>query len=134
MKCAELSEGWGSILCDLNCGEFNLENFKQVAKDTFEVVLPELKKGNSVDRDVLNLLIKMTRFSERELYSNEQEAAQYLINEILYYAVEIGPEMINIDDNNVLYIFAPNSSSFDRIGIDLNEFDLKDLISFFPSF
>jgi len=73
----------------------------------------------------------MTRFSERELYSNEQEAAQYLINELLY-AVENGIEMLEIDDNNVLYMFAPNS--FDRIGIDLKVLDLKELIGFFPSF
>ena len=131
MKCAELIEGWESILCDLNREEFDLEKFKGVAKDTLEVVLPELKENKNVDMDLLKLLIKMTRFSERELYSNEQEAAQYLINEILY-AVENGSEVLDIDDNNVLYMFAPNS--IDRIGIDLNAFDLKDLIRSFPAF
>ena len=131
MKCAELIEGWESILYDLNREEFDLEKFKGVAKDTLEVVLPELKEKKNADMDLLKLLIKMTRFSERELYSNEQEAAQYLNNEILY-AVENGSEVLDIDDNNVLYMFAPNS--IDRIGIDLNAFDLKDLIRFFAAF
>lgn len=131
MKCAELIERWESILYDLNCEEFNLDKFKEVAKDTLEVVLPELKENKNVAMDSLKLLIKMTRFSERELYSNEQEAAQYFINEILY-AAENGPAVLDIDDNNVLYMFAPNS--FDRIGIDLNVFDFKDLISCFPAF
>ena len=131
MKCAELIEGWESILYDLNREEFDLEKFKGVAKDTLKVVLPELKENKNVDMDLLKLLIKMTRFSERELYSNEQEAAQYFINEILY-AAENGPAVLDIDDNNVLYMFAPNS--IDRIGIDLNAFDLKGLIGFFPAF
>lgn len=95
MKSAELIEGQESILYNLNREEFDLEKFKGVAKDTLEVVLPELKEKKNADMDLLKLLIKMTRFSERELYSNEQEAAQYLNNEILY-AVENGSEVLDI--------------------------------------
>ena len=43
----------GKYFYDLNCEEFNLEKFKEVAKDTLEVVLPELKENKNVAMDSL---------------------------------------------------------------------------------
>ena len=112
--------------------EFDLENFEEVAKDTFATILTSLKENPSnVSIDVVKLLIKVAKFSQREIFCAEQEAAQYILVEILW-GVENGIENLDIDDNNVLFMYAPNS--YDRIGVDLNTFDLSELLGHFDSF
>ena len=128
----ELLENWEQILNEITNEEFDLENFEEVAKDTFAIVLKELKENQeNVSIDVVKLLIKATKFSQREIFCAEQEAAQYILVEILW-GVENGIENLDIDDNNVLFMYAPNS--YDRIGVDLNTFDLSELLGHFDSF
>jgi DNA-binding transcriptional regulator PaaX len=128
----ELLESWEQILNEITDEEFDLENFEEVAKDTFATILTSLKENPSnVSIDVVKLLIKVTKFSQREIFCAEQEAAQYMMVEILW-GVENGIENLDIDDNNVLFMYAPNS--YDRIGVDLNTFDLSELLGHFDSF
>ena len=72
-----------------------------------------------------------TKFSQREIFCTEQEAAQYIMVEILW-GVENGIENLDIDDNGVLFMYAPNS--YERIGVDLKTFDLSGLLGHFDSF
>ena len=128
----ELLESWEQILNKITDEEFDLENFEEVAKDTFATILTSLKENPSnVSIDVVKFLIKVTKFSQREIFCTEQEAAQYMMVEILW-GVENGIENLDIDDNNVLFMYAPNS--YDRIGVDLNTFDLSELLGHFDSF
>ena len=128
----ELLENWEQILNEITNEEFDLENFEEVAKDTFATILTSLKENPSnVSIDVVKLLIKVTKFSQREIFCAEQEAAQYIVVEILW-GVENGIENLDIDANNVLFMYAPNS--YDRIGVDLNTFDLSELLGHFDSF
>ena len=128
----ELLESWEQILNEITDEEFDLENFEEVAKDTFATILTSLKENPSnVSIDLVKLLIKVTKFSQREIFCTEQEAAQYMMVEILW-GVENGIENLDIDDNNVLFMYAPNS--YDRIGVDLNTFDLSELLGHFDPF
>ena len=69
----ELLENWEQILNEITSEEFDLENFKEVAKDTFAIVLKELKENQkNVSIDVVKLLIKATKFSQREIFCTEQ--------------------------------------------------------------
>lgn len=128
----ELLESWEQILNEITDEEFDLENFEEVAKETFATILTSLKENPSnVSIDVVKLLIKVTKFSQREIFCAEQEAAQYIMVEILW-GVDNGIENLDIDANNVLFMYAPNS--YDRIGVDLNTFDLSELLGHFDSF
>lgn len=118
----EIIYKWDVVLDDIDGVDFNLEHFQKAAIESFKIILPELKNNpDQIDSDVVRLLMKITRFAEKEIVSNEQFAAQYVIEELLY-GVENGMDEINIDENNILTLYAPNSVS--TVKVDLNSFDL----------
>ena len=65
--------------------------------------------------------MRIARFAEKETVSDEQFAAQYVIEELLF-GVDYGMDEIDIDENNILTLYAPNSVS--TVKVDLNSFDL----------
>ena len=65
--------------------------------------------------------MKITSFAEEVIVSDEQEAAHYVIEELLY-GVENGMDEIDIDENNILTLYAPNSNL--KVDVDLKSFDL----------
>lgn len=118
----EIIDKWDVVFEDIYDEDFNLEHFRETAIESFKIILPELKNNpDQIDSDVARLLMKITRFAEKEIVSNEQFAAQYVIEELLY-GVENGMDEINIDENNILTLYAPNSFSTEKV--DLNSFDL----------
>ena len=118
----ELINKWDVVFEDIYDEDFNLEHFREAAIESFKIILPKLKNNTEkIDLDVARLLMKITRFAEKEVVSNEQFAAQYVIEELLY-GVENGMDEINIDENNILTLYAPNSFSTEKV--DLNSFDL----------
>ena len=125
----KLNENWNKILNDINWEEFDLEFFQQTLKESFDIIYKKVKE-NEMDVDTAILLVKMARFSERELFCNEQDAARYLVAEILYQ-IENGfnDEEINAGE---LKLYAPNSD--DVVNIDINTFDLSDLLEYCNDF
>lgn len=118
----EIIYKWDVVLDDIDGVDFNLEHFQKAAIESFKIILPELKNNPAqIDSNVARLLMKITRFAEKEIVSNEQFAAQYVIEELIY-GVENGMDEINIDENNILTLYAPNSFSTEKV--DLNSFDL----------
>ena len=118
----ELINKWDVVFEGIYDDDFNLEHFREAAKESFKIILPKLKNNTGkIDLDVARLLMKITRFAEKEIVSDEQFAAQYVIEELLY-GVEKGRDKINIDENGILTFYAPNS--FSTVKVDLNSFDL----------
>lgn len=118
----EIIDKWDVVFEDIYDEDFNLEHFQKAAIESLKIILPELKNNpDQIDSDVARLLMKITRFAEKEIVSNEQFAAQYVIEELLY-GVENGMDEIDIDENNILTLYAPNSVSTEKV--DLNSFDL----------
>lgn len=111
------------MLNDIDGVDFNLEHFREAAIESFKIILPELKNNpDQIDSDVARLLMRIARFAEKETVSDEQFAAQYVIEELLF-GVDYGMDEIDIDENNILtLLYAPNS--FSTVKVDLNSFDL----------
>ena len=124
-----INENWDRILSDLSCEEFDIELFQQTLKESFDVVYKNVSE-NKMDVDTAIMLIKMARFSERELFCNEQDAARYLVAEILYQ-VENGfvDEEIAAGE---LKMYAPNSD--DMVSIDISTFDMAVLLEYCNDF
>ena len=124
-----INENWDRILSDLSCEEFDIELFQQTLKESFDVVYKNVLE-NKMDVDTAIMLIKMARFSERELFCNEQDAARYLVAEILYQ-VENGfvDEEIAAGE---LKMYAPNSD--DMVSIDISTFDMAVLLEYCNDF
>ena len=122
-------KNWDKILSDINWEEFDIELFQTTLKESFDTIYNKVKE-NEMDVNTAILLVKMARFSERELFCNEQDAARYLVAEILYQ-VENGfvEEEINAGE---LKLYAPNSD--DMVNIDINTFDLSDLLEYCTDF
>ena len=118
----EIIDKWDVVLEGIYGEDFNLEHFREAAIESFKIILPKLKNNpEQIDLDVARLLMKITRFAEEVIVSDEQEAAHYVIEELLY-GVENGMDEIDIDENNILTLYAPNSVS--TVKVDLNSFDL----------
>ena len=119
----EIIYKWDVVLDDIDGVDFNLEHFREAAIESFKIILPELKNNpDQIDSDVARLLMRIARFAEKETVSDEQFAAQYVIEELLF-GVDYGMDEIDIDENNILtLLYAPNS--FSTVKVDLNSFDL----------
>lgn len=118
----KIIDKWDVVLNDIDGVDFNLEHFREAAIESFKIILPELKNNpDQIDSDVARLLMRIARFAEKETVSDEQFAAQYVIEELLF-GVDYGMDEIDIDENNILTLYAPNSVS--TVKVDLNSFDL----------
>lgn len=118
----KIIDKWDVVLEDIDGVDFNLEHFREAAIESFKIILPELKNNpDQIDSDVARLLMKITRFAEKEIVSNEQFATQYVIEELLY-GVDYGMDEIDIDENNILTLYPPNPAL--TVKVDLNSFDL----------
>lgn len=119
----KIIDKWDVVLNDIDGVDFNLEHFREAAIESFKIILPELKNNpDQIDSDVARLLMRIARFAEKETVSDEQFAAQYVIEELLF-GVDYGMDEIDIDENNILtLLYAPNS--FSTVKVDLNSFDL----------
>ena len=118
----ELINKWDVVFEGIYDDDFNLEHFREAAIESFKIILPKLKNNTEkIDLDVARLLMKITRFAEKEIVSDEQFAAQHVIEELLF-GVDYGMDEIDIDENNILTLYAPNSVS--TVKVDLNSFDL----------
>lgn len=124
-----VNKNWDRILSDLSCEEFDIEFFQQTLKESFDVVYKKVSE-NKMDVDTAIMLVKMARFSERELFCNEQDAARYLVAEILYQ-VENGfvDEEIAAGE---LKMYAPSSD--DMVSIDISTFDMAVLLEYCNDF
>ena len=124
-----VNKNWDRILNDLSCEEFDIEFFQQTLKESFDVVYKKVSE-NKMDVDTAIMLVKMARFSERELFCNEQDAARYLVAEILYQ-VENGfvDEEIAAGE---LKMYAPSSD--DMVSIDISTFDMAVLLEYCNDF
>ena len=125
----EILKKWDKILGDLSLEEFDVELFQTTLKESFDIMYNQFKEGK-IDIDTALLLIKIARFSERELFCNEQDAARYLVAEILYQ-VENGFVDEEIAGGE-LKMYAPNSD--DMVSIDINTFDIATLIEYCNDF
>lgn len=125
----EIIKKWDKILGDLSWEEFDVELFQTTLKESFDIMYNQFKEGK-IDIDTALLLIKIARFSERELFCNEQDAARYLVSEILYH-IENGfmDEEIAVGE---FKFYAPNSDEI--ISIDVSTFDLSALIEYCNDF
>lgn len=122
-------ENWDNLLNDIGSEEFDLDSFQETAKETFVPLIKVLKdSAEKLNQDIIRLIIKITRFVEKEIVSDDQQAANYLVEEILY-AIENGLDNLDIDASNVLTMYAPDS--YDKISIDLCTCDLTELLNFF---
>lgn len=119
----KIIDKWDVVLNDIDGVDFNLEHFREAAIESFKIILPELKNNpDQIDSDVARLLMRIARFAEKETVSDEQFAAQYVIEELLF-GVDYGMDEIDIDENNILtLLYAANS--FSTVKVDLNSFDL----------
>ena len=118
----EIINKWDVVLEGIYDEDFNLEHFREAAIESFKIILPELKNNpDQIDSDVARLLMRIARFAEKEIVSDEQFAAQHVIEELLF-GVDYGMDEIDIDENNILTLYAPNSVS--KVKVDLNSFDL----------
>lgn len=118
----KIIDKWDVVLNDIDGVDFNLEHFREAAIESFKIILPELKNNpDQIDSDVARLLMRIARFAEKETVSDEQFAAQYVIEELLF-GVDYGMDEIDIDENNILTLCAPNSVS--TVKVDLNSFNL----------
>ena len=117
----KIIDKWDVVLNDIDGVDFNLEHFREAAIESFKIILPELKNNpDQIDSDVARLLMRIARFAEKETVSDEQFAAQYVIEELLF-GVDYGMDEIDIDENNILtLLYAPNS--FSTVKVDLNSF------------
>ena len=124
-----VNKNWDRILSDLSCEEFDIEFFQQTLKESFDVVYKKVSE-NKMDVDTAIMLVNMARFSERELFCNEQDAARYLVAEILYQ-VENGfvDEEIAAGE---LKMYAPSSD--DMVSIDISTFDMAVLLEYCNDF
>lgn len=124
-----VNKKWDKILGDLNCEEFDIELFQTTVKESFDIIYNKVKE-QKMNIDTALLLIKMARFSERELFCNEQDAARYLVAEILYQ-VENGfvDEEIAAGE---LKMYAPSSD--DMVSIDISTFDMAVLLEYCNDF
>ena len=124
-----VNKKWDKILGDLSWEEFDVELFQTTVKESFDIIYNKVKE-QKMDIDTAILLIKMARFSERELYCNEQDAARYLVSEILY---QIENGFVNEEiDAGELKMYAPNSDNM--VSIDINTFDLSELLEYCNNF
>ena len=120
---------WDKILGDLSWEEFDVELFQTTLKESFNIIYNKVKE-QKMDIDTALLLIKMARFSEREIFCNEQDAARYLVSEILY---QIENGFVNEEiDAGELKMYAPNSDNM--VSIDINTFDLSELLEYCNDF
>lgn len=118
----KIIDKWDVVLNDIDGVDFNLEHFQKAAIESFKIILPELKNNpDQIDSDVARLLMRIARFAEKEIVSDEQFAAQHVIEELLF-GVDYGMDEIDIDENNILTLYPPNSVS--TVKVDLNSFDL----------
>ena len=124
-----VNKKWDKILGDLNCEEFDIELFQTTVKESFDIIYNKVKE-QKIDIDTALLLIKMARFSERELFCNEQDAARYLVAEILYQ-IENGFEDDEIAAGE-LKMYAPSSD--DMVSIDISTFDMAVLLEYCNDF
>ena len=125
----QMNKKWDKILNDLGWEEFDLEFFQGTMKESFDIIYKKVKK-ETIDIDTAILLVKMARFSEREIFCNEQDAARYLVAEVLYQ-IENGFEDEEIAAGE-LKMYAPNSD--DMVSIDINTFDIATLIEYCNGF
>ena len=125
----QINKKWDKILNDLGWEEFDLEFFQGTMKESFDIIYKKVKE-ETIDIDTAILLVKMARFSERELFCGEQDAARYLVVEVLYQ-IENGfvDEEIAAGE---LKMYAPNSD--DMVSIDINTFDIASLIEYCSDF
>ena len=124
-----VNKKWDKILGDLNCEEFDIELFQTTVKESFDIIYNKVKE-QKMDIDTALLLIKMARFSERELFCNEQDAARYLVAEILYQV-----ENSFVDEEiaaGELKMYAPSSD--DMVSIDISTFDMAVLLEYCNDF
>lgn len=124
-----VKKNWDKILSDINCEEFDIELFQTTVKESFDIIYNKVKE-QEMDIDTALLLVKMARFSERELFCNEQDAASFLTSEILYQ-VENGFNNQEINAGQFKF-YAPNSD--DMPSIDINTFDLSELLEYWNGF
>ena len=125
----KLNENWNKILSDLFWEEFDVELFQQTLKESFDTIYNKVKE-NEMDVNTAILLVKMARFSERELFCNEQDAARYLVAEILYQ-IENGFNDGEINAGE-LKMYAPNSD--DMVSVDISTFDMAVLLEYCNDF
>ena len=125
----EINKKWDKILNDLNWEEFDLDFFQETMKESFDVIYKKVKE-ETMNFDTAILLVKMARFSERELFCGEQDAARYLVAEVLYQ-IENGFADEEIAAGE-LKMYAPNSD--DMVSIDINTFDIATLIEYCSDF
>ena len=125
----EINKKWDKILNDLGWEEFDLEFFQGTMKESFDIIYKHVKE-QTLDFETAFLLVKMARFSEREIFCNEQDAAKYLVAEVLYQ-IENGfvDEEIAAGD---LKMYAPNSD--DMVSIDISTFDMAVLLEYCNDF
>ena len=125
----QMNKKWDKILNDLGWEEFDLEFFQGTMKESFDIIYKKAKE-ETIDIDTAILLVKMARFSERELFCGEQDAARYLVAEVLYQ-IENGfvDEEIAAGE---LKMYAPNSD--DMVSIDIGTFDISSLIEYCSDF
>ena len=94
----KIIDKWDVVLDDIDGVDFNLEHFQKAAIESFKIILPELKNNpDQIDSDVARLLMRIARFAEKEIVSDEQFAAQHVIEELLF-GVDYGMDEIDIDE------------------------------------
>lgn len=97
----EIIKKWDKILNDVDWrNKFDLKLFKETLKESFNIVCKKVEE-QVMDFDTAILLIKMAIFSRSRYVSREQQAAQYVVSEILS-RIENG---FNVDSTDLYKYF-----------------------------
>lgn len=121
----ETSGAWFDMVCDARNEEFNLTAFKDVMKNTFKILRDiDFLFADWVPMQVAEILVFMAEFREQPIFSNEQHAAKYLTEEMLFSITEEGDfgEHFSRDGKFVI----PSAS----VQIDVETCDLSELFDF----
>lgn len=125
-KIYELTDEWESLNIQLWNECFDYENFKNTARDTFEILF-EHRDDDTVSKDLMGLVLKINVFAENAIPgATEEAAAAKLIAEDLCDQFLLGwIETDNGIDKRVFVVTAENGAD---CFIDTETFDLSELI------
>ena len=125
-KIFETSDNWELLNAQIWEDNFDYEFFKDVAKDTFEILF-ELKDEDNISKDLLVLLLKINTFSVNPVscISAEADAAKLVAQELCGQFSDCWVGTENGVEKSVFIVCAENGID---CFIDTKTFDLTELI------
>lgn len=125
-KIFETSDNWELLNAQIWEDNFDYDFFKNVAKDTFEILF-DLKDEDNISKDLLALLLKVNTFGVNPIsgISAEADAAKLVAQELCGQFSDCWAGTENGVEKSVFIACAENGVD---CFIDTNTFDLTELI------